>query len=132
MQKLLLPLALCGVEIALCANAALSDNLEHAGSSMLSRLKVGQRVKLERAISGGYNVNIMNERLVKAFDGADPKYTMPTIINVGRDFIVVDVGSGYSRRDRQAISIRAIDVITHLDDGDAVGAEKDPESKPQN
>lgn len=128
MQKLLLPLALCGVVIALCANAALSDNLEHAGSSMLSRLNVGQRVKLERAISGGYNVNILNDRYVKSYEGADPKFIPPTIINVGRDFIVVDVGRGR----RQAISIRAIDVITHLPDADEAASEKDAESKPQN
>ena len=126
-------LALCGgslfsLAIAIGANSALSDPLEHEGSSMLSRLKVGQHLKLGRALSGGYNVNMLNDSYVKGIESANPNYTSPRIINVGRDFIVVDSGDGL----RQTISINAIDVITHLPEGGESASESDTENEPPN
>jgi hypothetical protein len=109
MQKLLISLALCGV-VAIAATAAFSGNAQNKKSPMLSHLKVGQRVKLERALSGGYNVNILNDRYVKSYERADPKYVPPKIIDLGPDFIVVDAGRGF----KKMISARAIDVITEL------------------
>jgi hypothetical protein len=77
---------------------------------MLSRLRVGQPVRLLRAISGGYNVEVLNDDYVKSFKGADANYIPEKIIQVSRDFIVVDKG----RKFKQAISAYAIHVINEL------------------
>jgi hypothetical protein len=126
MQKLVVPLAVCGV-VALTVTAAFSGNEQGDKSPMLSQLRAGQRVKLERALSGGYNVNILNDRYVKSYERADPKYVPPKIIDVGPDFIVVDIGRGF----KQTISARAIDVITKRSDADEADVEKKIKDNPK-
>ena len=126
MQKLVIPLALCGI-VALAATAAFSGNEQPKKSPMLSHLKVGQRVKLERAISGGYNVNILNDRYVKSYERSDRQYVPAKIVDVGPDFIVVDAGRGFT----QTISARAIDVITQLPDAKDAADVKNANDKPK-
>jgi hypothetical protein len=82
-------------------------------------------VKLERAISGGYNVNVLNDDYVKSFERADAKYVPPKIIQVGRDFIAVDEGRGF----KQTISAHAIHVITELPARTEAAAESDSKDK---
>jgi hypothetical protein len=104
-------LALCGL-LALAGVAAFGGALQPESAPMLSRLKVGQRVKLERAVSDGYNVNVLGDSHVKSFERADATYVPSTIIEIGRDFVVIDAGRGVT----QTISAAAIHVITELPD----------------
>jgi hypothetical protein len=97
--------------IAAVALAALAGSEgQTPASSLLSHLKAGQSVKLEQATSGGYNVNILNERYLKSYAQADNKYIPPKIIVVGPDSITVELSGGMKR----IIAAHAIDVITEL------------------
>ena len=110
MKKMVVALALVSVFVVATA-MALNDNEQQTRATILSRLKVGQPVRLERAISGGYNINVFNDRWVKSFEKADPKFVPPRILEVASDFIVVDTGHGHE----QAIAAHAIHVITTVD-----------------
>lgn len=123
MQKLL-TLALCGV-LLFAGVAAFSGDQQTENVSWLSRLKVGQPVRLERALSGGYNVNILNDTYIKSFQHADATHVPAKIIEVGRDFIVVDAGRGF----KQTMTAHAIHVITELPDAKEAATETDKQVK---
>jgi len=105
MQRLVLSTAFCGA-LVLAAAAASIGNEPPNQSPMLSHLKVGQVVKLERATSGGYNVNILNAQYIKSYERAN--HVPPKIADVGPDYIVVKLDRGI----QQMIAVHAIDVIT--------------------
>jgi hypothetical protein len=118
----ILTLVLCAA-LALAGAAAFSGGAQVDNSPLLSRLKVGQCVELAKATSGGYQIYVPDDATVDALTRPESKYVLSKILEVGRDFIVVDTGRGL----RYTISAHAIHVIT-----ESIGAKEAPaENEPK-
>jgi hypothetical protein len=93
--------------------AARSDTQSEMNSStMISRLKVGQQVRVLQQNGGGFNIEIPNEQYIKNFErkNNNRKYVTSKITEIGSDFIVVSSANAGDR----TIADHAIDVITKL------------------
>jgi hypothetical protein len=91
--------------------------------SMISLLKPGQAVKIERSESGGFNVNVLTAKYVQSFRHGDDSYVPPTITRVGRDFVAVRIVNirgerkkGTTQNIERIIAVHAIHEITLLQD----------------
>jgi hypothetical protein len=91
--------------------------------SMISLLKPGQAVKIERSASGGFNINVLTAKYVQSIRHGDESYVPPTIARIGRDFVAIKVvnirGEGKNRTTQdieRIIAAHAIDEITLLQD----------------
>jgi len=111
MRTIVVPLTLSAC-VLLFAFAVRGDEPESKPATMLSRLKVGQPVRLVRFPNGGgYNVEIPNDRYIKNYERASKKkYVASKITEVGSDFIVVTSPEGTET----TLAARVIDVITKL------------------
>jgi hypothetical protein len=98
--------------VLLCAFAVRGGDPESKPATMLSRLKVGQPVRLVRFPNGGgYNVEIPNDKYIKSFERTGrQRYVASKITEVGSDFIVVTSPDGTER----TVAARLIEVITKL------------------
>jgi len=97
----------------LFAFSASSGEPDAKPATMLSRLKVGQQVRLVRFPNGGgYNVEIPNDKYIKDFDRRNnrQKYVTSKITEIGSDFIVVTSPDGTEK----TVAAHAIEVITKL------------------
>ena len=77
------------------------------GHTVMRHFFAGQRVELDRALSGGFNVIILDEGLQKR-DFEEAGYEPPTILHAGPNAIVVVDENGAT----QTIAAHAIDVVT--------------------
>ena len=117
-----------GVALSACALLfAFEARGSETGSkpaTMLSRLKVGQQVRLVRFPNGGgYNVELPNDKYIKNFERSKKqKYVASKITEIGSDFIVVTSPDGTET----TVSAHLIEVITKLPE---IKAEAD---EPQN
>jgi len=95
------------------ALATRGGETESKPTTMLSRLKVGQQVRLVRFPNGGgYNVEIPNDKYIKDFERRNgrQKYVTSKITEIGSDYIVVISADGTER----TVAAHAIEVITKL------------------
>jgi len=122
MQKLASTVAASALAV-IVALTALGDEPESKPTTMLSRLKVGQQVRVVRISSGGYNIEIPNDKYIKDFErrNARVKFVTSKITEIGSDFIVVNSADGTEK----TIAAHAIEVITKLPE---VKAEADESS----
>jgi hypothetical protein len=99
----------CALLIAL---GAPGSETESRPTMMLSRLKVGQQVRLVRFPNGGgYNVELPNDKYIKNFErGKRQKYVVSKITEIGSDFIAVTSPDGTET----TVAARLIEVITKL------------------
>ena len=119
--------------LAIPAALALSTPPEDAMPGMLTLLKRGQSVQLEKALSGGYNINVLTEKYVESFKGADENYVPTTVTKVGREYIVVRQSlktKAFTRGFEQAISAHAIHAITLLQDQERIVLKKRASNNP--
>jgi len=65
-----------------------SDGLRD-NTTMLSLLKPGQAIDLERISTGGYNVILLTDQILAALVKANPEYIPIRITKVGQDYIVI-------------------------------------------
>lgn len=77
------------------------------GHTVMRHFFAGQRVELDRALSGGFNVIILDEGLQKR-DFEEAGYEPPTILHAGSNAIVVVDENGVT----QTIAAHAIDIVT--------------------
>ncbi|QDS91689.1 hypothetical protein FF011L_04220 [Roseimaritima multifibrata] len=126
MRQLMLLFTLCA-GLAIFGATAFSANDRAGNAPLLSRLAVGQHVRLETAPSGGYELFIFNERYLKRLQESGADFFPQKIIEVGPDFVVIDAERGIQR----AIAAHAIDVVSLLpnDFGDAES--RDSETSPE-
>lgn len=108
MHKLFILFA-CFFMFGAAATVAFDGNAQETTSTMLSRLQVGQRVKLSRAISGGYNVDVLTERQIRTYERTTSLPDALTIVAIRPDYIVVTDHSV-----EQAIAAHAIDIISSV------------------
>jgi hypothetical protein len=120
---------IAGVALSACALlfavVARGDDLESKPGTMLSRLKVGQQVRLVRFPNGGgYNVELPNDKYIKNFERTKKqKYVASKISEIGSDFLAVTSPDGTET----TVAARLIEVITKLPE---IKAEADePQSK---
>jgi hypothetical protein len=102
-------LSACALMLAF---AARGSEPEAKPATMLSRLKVGQQVRLVRFPNGGgYNVELPNDRYIKNFERSKrQKYVASKITEIGSDFIAVTSPDGTET----TIAAHLIEVITKL------------------
>ena len=79
----------------------------HPRFSIMNHLFAGQRVELDRALSGGFNIIILDEGQ-NGRDFEDAGYEPPTILHAGANSIVVIDENGVT----QTIAADAIHVVT--------------------
>ena len=120
MRSFCVALVLCCL-LAFVGSTAFSGNTQNENVSMFSRLKVGQRVRLEKAVSGGFVFFLLNDEQVKSFQKSNEKFVAPKIVEIGQDFVVVDQDDSYEL----TISFDAIHVIANLRNAKNVAAEND-------
>jgi len=105
-----------GVALSACALlftfAARGGEPESKPAAMLSRLKVGQQVRLVRFPNdGGYNVEIPNDKYIKNFERSKrQKYIVSKITEIGSDFVVATSPDGTET----TVAAHLIEVITKL------------------
>ena len=121
MKQLVAPLLLCA-GLAIFGATAFSANEQAETAPLLSRLKVGQRVNLTEA-SGGYEFVIFNSR--KNLDERAADFVPHKVVQVGPDFVAVDLGRGMER----AIAAHAIVGITTLSENFGESDSPDSESR---
>jgi hypothetical protein len=115
-------LSACAVLIALGARGG---EPESKPATMLSRLKVGQQVRLVRfPNAGGYNIELPNDKYIKNYErNKRQKYVVSKITEVASDFIVVTSPDGTET----TVAAHLIEVITKLPETKAEADE--PQSK---
>lgn len=116
MKRIAISLLAASVIAFASAVAITGSEPETKSTTMLSRLAVGQPVRLQTGKTGGFNVDLLNDQNLKSlernFQKSNPtrKYVPSKIIEVGADYIVVSTPTGAE----QTIAAHAIDVITKL------------------
>jgi len=105
-----------GVALSACALffafAACGGEPESKPATMLSRLKVGQQVRLVLFPNGGgYNVELPNDKYIKNFERSKrQKYIASKITEISSDFVVVTSPDGTET----TLAAHLIEVITKL------------------
>lgn len=124
MKKIALVLAAVTLIAVVSAVANGGTEPEMKPATLISRLKVGQQVRVLNGPVGGFNVEIPNAQYIKSFErkGNNRKYVTSKITEIGADYIVVTSADGTEK----TIAIHAIDVITKLPE---VKVEADEEPK---
>ena len=112
MMKALILGSTAVLTIVVVAAARSDTQSEMRPSTMISRLKVGQQVRVLQQNGGGFNIEIPNEQYIKNFErkNNNRKYVTSKITEIGSDFIVVSSANAGDR----TIADHAIDVITKL------------------
>ena len=121
MKKIAVPCALLLV-LVVSVSIAVSGNETETKSTMLSHLKVGQQVKLNRSESDCFNVIIVNEKSdeykkIVIREEAFRSFKPSTITEIGSDFVVVSNPIGFE----QTIAASAIHIVTTFPDDKAPG-----------
>ena len=124
MKKIAISLAAASVIAVASAVVITGGEPEMKPTTMLSRLKVGQQVRLVTTNPIGFNIEIPNAHYIENFERSNQnrKYVTSKITEIGSDFIVVSSANSGEK----TIALHAIAVITTLPE---VKAEADDEPK---
>jgi hypothetical protein len=80
---------LLSASLIVSASMALPGDAGRDSSTMLTLLRPGQAIDLERVTTGGYNIILLNDAMLAELLKANPNFVPIRVVKVGQDYVTI-------------------------------------------